>query len=177
MGLNYTKTKCSHRKCTELWYGWGWQASLEVIWSSPPAQAWPPRVSCPGPPPDPTSSVGNLFQWLTILTGEELFPIVDRNSCLCTLPLFPWLRNIENTLPPTPLHPSFRYLNTVVGFSRAFMLSSVSSFSLSSYMRCSNPLIILMALCWSPFSVAISVFYWRAQNWTQTPDVDSPSAE
>lgn len=69
MGLNYTKTKCSHRKCTELWYGWGWQTSLEVIWSSLPTQAWPPRVSCPGPPPDPTSSVGNLFQWLTILTA------------------------------------------------------------------------------------------------------------
>lgn len=52
-----------------------------------------------------------------------------------------------------------------------------SSLSLSSYVRCSNTLIILLALHWSLSGVSMSLFYWEAQNWMQHSSCDLCSAE
>ena len=42
---------CFHT-ITESQNGWGWRAPPEVIWSTHPAQAGPPRPGCPGPCPE-----------------------------------------------------------------------------------------------------------------------------
>lgn len=137
-----------------------WQTKVGLL----PAQAWPPRPSCPGPPPDSTTSVGKLCQWLTILTAEELFPIIAEIPVflfVCIAPV-PMTENHWKQLGSsffTPFLQVFEHMGKLFLSLFFFLLSSVSSFSLSSFMRCSNPLIILMALCWSPFSVAISLLY------------------
>ena len=39
-------------RITESQDSWGWKGPLEVIWSNPFAQAWPPTAGCPGLRPD-----------------------------------------------------------------------------------------------------------------------------
>lgn len=46
-------------------------------------------------------------------------------------------------------------------------LNNPSSISLSLYIRCSNPLIFFMALCWTPSNMSMSLLFWLAQHWTQ----------
>ena len=43
--------------------------------------------------------------------------------------------------------------------------------SLSSCVRCCNPLIIFMALCWTHPTMSLSSLYLGGQNWIQNPDL------
>ena len=69
----------------------GWKGSLEVIWSNPPVQAWPRRVSCPGPCLDSfwissRRRIHNLSGQLVPVRGqphsEKVFPDVQREPPL-----------------------------------------------------------------------------------------------
>jgi len=46
-------------------------------------------------------------------------------------------------------------------------VKNTDSLSLSPFERCSNPLIILVALHWTLSSMSISFLDWGAKNWTQ----------
>lgn len=65
------------------------------------------------------------------------------------------------------LHSLFNYLYTLINPLSFLSSNSPSSLSLSSYERCSSPLIIFLAFCWTLFSIFRSALYWRAQNGKQ----------
>ena len=48
---------------------------------------------------------------------------------------------------------------------------TVPALSLSSSVRCSNPLMIFVVQCGTHSSKSVPSFYWGAQNWTQHTDV------
>ena len=56
-------------------------------------------------------------------------------------------------------------------------LNSPSSLSLSSYVRYSSPLVVLVALHWTLSSSSMSLLYWAAQKWTQYSRCGFSSAE
>lgn len=67
----------------------------------------------------------------------------------CQLPLVQPLGNTEKGLAPLPLHSPFSYLCKLIRFPLSIFfcrLNSPNSLSLSSYERCSTPLIILAGL-------------------------------
>lgn len=80
------------------------------------------------------------------------------------------LSTTEKSLALHSLLQPIRYLNTWVRhppealFSR---LSSLSSFRLSSYGRCSSPLVIFVVLHWTWSSKSFSFLYWGTRSWTQ----------
>lgn len=91
------------------------------------------------------------FQFVTIASGaitapqkwESLHPL----PVTCPSFLYILIRSLQN-LP----------------FSR---LKSSSSLSLSSYVGCPSPLIILVGLHWTLSRMSMSVLYWETQNRTQ----------
>lgn len=66
--------------------------------------------------------------------------------------------------------PSFHLLVRIkeVPLSHLFFrLNDSSSFSLSSYVKCSNPSVILVDLHWIVSSVSMSLLYWGTQVWAE----------
>jgi len=88
---------------------------------------------------------------------------------LCPLPLVLSLGTTEKILGPSSWYPPFRYLCTLMRsllsllFSR---LNSPSSLSPSLDVRCSRPLVILVAFHWTLSIMSMSLVYSRALNWT-----------
>lgn len=56
-------------------------------------------------------------------------------------------------------------------------LTNPSSFSLSSYIRCSSPLIIFIPLCCICSSMSMYFWSWGDKNWTQFPSCGFTSTE
>lgn len=48
--------------------------------------------------------------------------------------------------------------------SLLFMLTATISLSFSSYKRCSIPLVVFVALCWTCFTMPIPLLYWGTQH-------------
>ena len=82
-----------------------------------------------------------VFQFLLIASG----PVTGHH----------WKEPGSVTFSPSPLVFTF------------FKKSFASRHICFSYIRCSSPLIILMARYWFLSSMSMSVLYWEAQNWTQ----------
>ncbi|XP_052661921.1 tetratricopeptide repeat protein 7A isoform X4 [Harpia harpyja] len=80
------------------------------------------------------------------------------------------LDTTEKSLAPSSLHLTIRYL-TILKRSCLrllfYRLNSPSSLSFSLFDRCSSPLMISAALCWTLSSMFMSSLYWGSQNWTQ----------
>lgn len=124
---------------------WGWKASLGIIQSHPHSEqhqlkqllrakvrSWiSPRMETPQP-------LCNLFKSLTTLTEKKIVIFKWNFLCFdfCSLLLVLSLGITEKSLALSLL-PPVRYL-------------SFSVISVSSCERCSNPLIVFMAFCWSP---------------------------
>lgn len=56
---------------------------------------------------------------------------------------------------------------TLIRFSHASLVYTVRAPSVSSYVRFSSPLTIIVALCSTRSSMSTSLLYWRAQDWSQ----------
>lgn len=125
------------------------------------------------------TSLDNLFQSLTTLTGKRFFfSCLSRILCIpvcvhCLLSchwlrLRPWLHL---------LNFPFRYLYMLIRppLSLLFWLNNRSSISLFSYVGCFNNFIIIMALCWTHFSMFVSLLHWRSWNQTQYSTCISPA--
>lgn len=110
-----------------------------------------------------TTFLSNLFQCLTSLTVKRnVFLCSDGISCVlnhdCSL-----LSYQQALLAPSPLCPPIKYLHTL----RRSLLNHPGSLRLTSYERCSGPLITLVALCWTCSSMSMSFFSCGAQNCTK----------
>lgn len=102
---------------------------------------------------DSTTSVGNLCQSSVTLT-VKCFLMFKQNLLFfssCPLLLVLSLSTTKDSLAPPSL-PHFRYLCILIW----------SPLSLSSYVWCSHPSIIFIALHWTLSSRSMSVLYWRA---------------
>lgn len=91
--------------CRSQKYSWGWKGTMELILSNFPAQARPPRASCPGPCLDsfwtsPRTEKPQPF-WATCPSAQ--LPLLQkkgflmlRGDCLClfvpTAQTSPWLQ-------------------------------------------------------------------------------------
>lgn len=153
--------------------GWGWQGALEVLVSSPEAQAGSPQAQdcvqlafeclwqrrCP-------SLSGPLV--LVLLSWWKSF-LMFRENLLCfslsPLPLVPSLGTTKKSLALS-LHFPFRYscVRSPQAFSRSISLSCL----FSSQERFCSPLIILVALPWA-LSMCSSL-RWSHLCWAQGKD-------
>lgn len=110
------------------------------------------------------ASLDSQCQYLTVLSIRHFpveFLVFQFGLLSC------WGHHWESPGSPFVLLP-IKCLHTSMGSFRAFCrLNNPSSLSLSSYERCSNPLIILAALIWARCGISVSLLYWRAQKWTQ----------
>ena len=112
---------------------------------------------------DSITSVGKLCQCLLTLTVNKCCLIFRQNLlcfCLCPLPLVLSLGTNVKSLARSCLHPSFRYLYTLIRYHPRFLFSRLNnpcSLSLSSQERCSSPSVIFMALHWTISSRAVSL--------------------
>lgn len=107
--------KMAQRWITESQTSWGWKRPLKVIWTNPPAQTGPPRISWPGPCPsgllntfsdrEATTSLGDLLA-LTV----KCFLMLS----FCPLPVVLSQVTTEKTLAWFSLHPPVKYLHTLV---------------------------------------------------------------
>lgn len=81
---------------------------------------------------------------------------------LCPLRLILSLGTYEKSLAQSSWHPPFRYLYALIRFPLSLLFSSLNrlnSLSIFSFERCSTPLIILVALCWSQSRSSKSLSY------------------
>lgn len=166
----------------ESWNDWGWKGLLEVMWSIPPTQAGPPRVSCWGPYPgnfwiyprtgDSTTSVGNLFQCSASLTEKKKCFLVFSQTLLCfSLCLSPLVLSLGMTEKNLALVPFAHFLQLVKYIDEiilSLLLSRPNSSSSLSLTFIGEMLkfTFLGALCWTLSSMSISLLYWGTLNWT-----------
>lgn len=117
--------------------------------------------------------LGNLCQYLVTPTVTKCFPVLRQHLCfnLCLLVCVSMvlsLGTMDKTLALTSLHPLSRSLYTLIRCPWVFFgLNSSSSPSLSSYVRCSSPLIIFAVLHWTLWKNSISLLFSGAQNGSQ----------
>ena len=163
---------------TESQNGWSWKGPLEIILFNPSAQTGPPKASCPWSCPDGF--------WISLRMETPQPPWATYSS--------PWSPSQQKSVSWEP--PVFHLVPIVPGpvtghhwnepgsvffasslqvliyinknppsllFSR---LNSLSFLSLSLYVRCSCPLIILVTFCWTLSNRLKFLLYWGAQNWT-----------
>ena len=121
---------------------------------------------------DYTPSPGNLCQSLVTLIVKKCF-LMFRQSLLCfslcPLPLVLSLGSTEKSLTPSSVHPSCRYLYTLMRYP--WVCSSpgwtVPALLACPRSRCSSPLINFVAFHWALSCMSMSLLCWGAQNWTQ----------
>lgn len=114
------------------------------------------------------SSVSNLFRtvcsYMVSLCSEGPFCVLVCSHGLWSCHWAPlkraWLQLLK---------PSLQVFVCVAEIPLSFlssMLDIPSSLTLCPYERCSNPWVILLALCQTVSSVSLSALYWAAQHWT-----------
>ena len=182
-------TDPSSYQTTKSRNSWGWKVPLEVIWSTPPAQAVLSRASHPGPRSggfwtdgNSTDSLGNLCLCSVTLTVKSV------SWCSNTSPVFHF---VPTAIGPVTghqwkepgsisLHLLSRYLCMLIRSSPSLFcsrLNNPSSLSLSSWDRCSSPFITSVAHRWTLSSMSMSLLCWGAQNRTQHSRCNLTSAE
>lgn len=113
---------------------------------------------------DSTTSLGTLCQSSVTLTGKKCF-LMCRGNLLCS-GLCPWPLVLPLGTTGKSQALSFSHFLILLSFLCS-RLDSPSSHSLSLHEKCSSPLFIRVALCWTHSSMSMSLLYWGAQHWAQ----------
>ena len=110
----------------------------------------------------PVSVFDHPLSWSVLLCSDGIFHVSFLAVASCPVAGHHWEEPALSSL-----HPLIRYLKTFIRFLLSFSrLNSLTSLSLSSYEKCPDLFIILLALHWTQFSKSRSVLYCGAQKWT-----------
>lgn len=106
-------------------------------------------------------SLGNLLQCsVTLPVMVCLLVFIQHLLCfsLCPLALVTSLGTTEKNLTPSSLHPLYRCLYILMtSFLKSSLPQAEQSQLLASPQRRDVPFIILVALCWTPSNMSVSV--------------------
>lgn len=113
---------------------------------------------------------GQPLPVLGYLNSKEVFPDIQMEPPVSQfVPSVSCHGTNEKSLASSSLHSCFRYLYTLVRFSRAFFFPgwTVPALSYSSQEKCCSGFVIFVALSWTLSGVLMSLVYLGAQNQTQ----------
>lgn len=159
-------------RITESQGGWGRKGPLEVVWFNTLAQIGSPRAVFPGPCPDTAFEYLHLWRILNLpgklclcsvtltvkrrLGGASCVSICAHCFWFCHWALLKSIQLCSLYAFSSGIY-KLNYICLSLFFSR---LNSTNSLSLSSYVKCSCPSVISVALHWALSSSFISLLYW-----------------
>ena len=118
-----------------------------------------------------TTSLGNLFHCLATLIIKNIF-LISKSTLFQfkTITLCPVFTGPGKSLSPSFLEALLKYWNTATRSPLSLLssrLNNANPLSRSSQEKCSSPLIISMALLWTPSNRSMPFLCWGLQSWMQ----------
>ena len=117
---------------------------------------------------------------IVILHGKEVYPHIHMELLMfqfVSIAPHPVTEHQQKEPGPLCLAPALEVLSTDNIPSQLLfsMLNSPRALCLSSYRRCTRPVSIFVALCWTLSRRSLSFLNWGAQHWLSAPD--GPSSQ